>query len=1799
MNIRKAYHKWMSAFLAFTMMFSIIPVNVFQSTDSTAYAAHVIGGGGGLTGMQTGRWRANWCQNQQGVRISIVDNDGNIVMKKYDAIDILFSEPTARGPVYKFEGIKFQSDWNVDNKIFEIPVGYLNNYLIKSINDGPSSELLEHLQGTLKGTPESKPYPTEIDTMPQPIVQDSSGKYVGNGEEVKKFFVDGTLGSYKAGGYQVSIGKITGSVTAPTTPNYTKPSTPSTPTTPTVQNPSKPANTGNTTTTTNTPAVTTIKTPYGNVTSSWLATHANQCKNTSADALYNSRWMTQSEKSLASARLKGAQNRIRTIVKDALNGGCELTAAELAAKLNTIYSAWTYSYSMYLSGQTTYERMRVVNAEILEMINSAKQLYRCGLAVKESYHLPANDKTFIYKTYAGYADGSLYVVSDKILSVLNGIYVGYNEIPLGKAAVLVEDTSITTDYQGDTAKLYKADAIVQAYNDAVGDNDYDLSVLTTILNQSLIKVYGNQTASIMEGYALSKGAEKDDPVLVKDIMSLVGTGGKLSTSTVRNFLNKTVGGMTAAASEAIKQADIQGMMFNQNSEAEADAQAKAELEAEIAGQLFTAQMVKEELIPLIVDAMHSDGFTDVTYETILGILEGETEEEKLNIAANQINTVGLEAWLKSLNFSAITGTGSTLDIDAMKNAKGYIYALLDMKDDSGNFVFDIDIPVEKQAEFEAVAKDKTSPAQKFMFMGYGIVFEPIVWYAPVSSRSGNENSDWGQDTVDGYLYRSTKNYYITPTAFARYQMSNTSRRWYNEIGHISLGRVFPTSMYIDEKITYFEGGSKADGVITPISDAAMFTVKGTYHDKIAPRVSTKDLNNANFGYGWHFASGVQVEETLQVTWNDTVPSPGPAPDPTSLPDPSKKPDTGEPWDPTDPDYPYPDYPNGYPDKHFNIIKYYEIWDYSDPENPFVTERQGPTIRELNPNKIRIVDEPEFKVKDWYTTYLDGNFPNENDPNEIYDIHYADDIKEKTATSTGEVLTTVEMDKNNDKREDTLVVLLVKKINQPTPPPPGSGAITIQQSQITKTVRTNDGRIGGAPWGNYKFDFYIGEFQTTHSKKHQGCRCPGHGNRKNGYWSHSSPCRHPSTSCSMDMPGLAGDAELNYTFSGLHSISFGNSLEVGKGKHNELKPLTYSKQSGGDTSSYDFTLSGLNREEFHFTDDGRVLQGEEYVTVIWRHKDVPTMPIYKKADITNRWGDPHWSIPVSILPSDQKIPAKKRIDNGDRTYQLQINFGLNMGMSDIKATASCNSSDTTGTCGAATGCTYKQTLSTQLISGNWDYMFNASTLVKTWRGKAANKSHADEKMLPGNTNPVQKVQSGNHFEVTMVADQQTIKFFPYVKMTYLTNSLSMALQEENGVNVRQETYVFSEQESSILPNDAIEVGWVNGVENNSIELVSQQWSLHQRAVNNGKAWNGANQVLPGGAIYQLVIPEGQYTDVKIVTYQTVVDSETRTWLSTALTGDEYTETQVYNEHKQFVDTAADVLDKLRIVQWVNKNFNATTAWPANWDENAATTEVCVRGGGVDLTKLGLSHKSNSESKYYMQKWDFNAPASEGDLDILRNDQITTVFKAFTDTAGNVYVATYKLSGNDVAGMVDHMKDLNADTMQNKAADIDVLKVATKEKKWQDINTLLTGELKVIDDRTKFVTNVVKSLERNTGSDRTAAWAKDDGKWYNEAFDGIYLVRQASTLRVGFKDPLKRAAALDPALCPENKGESDLYSNAFLSQFCMNDRSDSAFAAGKEARYLATFKGQDILMPEMQGLYQTRKFYIPNANVQDLN
>ena len=73
-----------------------------------AYASYT--GSGGGSGSLDGS--GSWWVNKQGVRVSIVDKEGNTVLtgtsggKNYTSIDIVFSNPTSN--IYSMSGNKFQ-----------------------------------------------------------------------------------------------------------------------------------------------------------------------------------------------------------------------------------------------------------------------------------------------------------------------------------------------------------------------------------------------------------------------------------------------------------------------------------------------------------------------------------------------------------------------------------------------------------------------------------------------------------------------------------------------------------------------------------------------------------------------------------------------------------------------------------------------------------------------------------------------------------------------------------------------------------------------------------------------------------------------------------------------------------------------------------------------------------------------------------------------------------------------------------------------------------------------------------------------------------------------------------------------------------------------------------------------------------------------------------------------------------------------------------------------------------------------------------------------------------------------------------------------------------------------------------------------------------------------------------------------------------------------------------------------------------------------------------------------------------
>jgi hypothetical protein len=349
------------------------------------------------------------------------------------------------------------------------------------------------------------------------------------------------------------------------------------------------------------------------------------------------------------------------------------------------------------------------------------------------------------------------------------------------------------------------------------------------------------------------------------------------------------------------------------------------------------------------------------------------------------------------------------------------------------------------------------------------------------------------------------------------------------------------------------------------------------------------------------------------------------------------------------------------------------------------------------------------------------------------------------------------------------------------------------------------------------------------------------------------------------------------------------------------------------------------------------------------------------------------------------------------------------------------------------------------------------------------------------------------------------------------------------------------------------------------ITSTQWSGHKRAVEGNDGWQGNNQVLPGGATYFLANGE-RLPEVRVETWQTIMDNKERSALSESLGSNVYTLNTAIEEHDKIANNLKDSLEGLKVVQWVNGDHKATNAW-------TGSKAVKVEGGGVSLTRLGLNNKTSNEKKHYLTGTE---GASSPYLDVmgsLKNDNI--YFKIFADTQGNIYLS-YSTS---------------IEALKNATGDNPYISSATTEKilgKEDGINKLECWALE-IETKTKAITNFLRVLERNAGSDPTAEWV-NDGKWFNEAWDGIYLVKQMTSYSIGFNDPEVRAAALDPNLTPKSRGKRDMLTKAFLSQFRVEAPNSIS---------IGSFKGRSIQLEGLNGILETKKFYIPNITVQDLD
>lgn len=809
-------------------------------------------------------------------------------------------------------------------------------------------------------------------------------------------------------------------------------------------------------------------------------------------------------------------------------------------------------------------------------------------------------------------------------------------------------------------------------------------------------------------------------------------------------------------------------------------------------------------------------------------------------------------------------------------------------------------------------------------------------------------------------------------------------------------------------------------------------------------------------------------------------------------------------------------PQGY-EKEYNILKYYE-----DLYEDGTVEQVAKFIRRDNPPQIDVRDERDYKVRGWFVTTNDLKDYQEN--NEGYfecpedDIYTYEQAKDKFGyTKTG------------DKQTYGNPVFLDQ--NKLTSGSNGEKTLVvvlqrpIKMGDVNNPLTLNESEISKSittmdtnipNWGPRHFTFEYRSMSDSDTHYCSGCSTKHHSDGSTSKTCHGHSCR-----------AVWGDSYYKYVI--WNSATLDNLLEA--------------NSAGGRFASK--MINNIEDGNVSMGGGANTMSSAEYQTTIWRGEDVPTIASYKENS----------SIELNnLLKKYDKRPVGSRGLNG--SYIRKFNAQLDVHSSSDLENHSVHSRN---------GNTWHT--STHTYERQAEH--SGDVTVNVYRGankKAKGDTTNDKKLLTttpfGNTSSI-------HSSGYMVQQDIGITFYPYIRMTYQTT----------GDNTKNDVNILSQFYSEVLPNDFAEAAWYNPHEEESLTMSSVQWSLHAKAVNGGQDWNGANQVLPGGAIYQLSTQD--YTSkVSLVTWQTIMGDEERSKLAMELPANAYSMNRANSEHTNYVNQAKQVLEGLRIVQWVNGDTKATNAWTNNGQA------VKVVDGGENLSPLGLSGVASTEGKHRLAKDGTTDAANEGDLDIVSENQSTdTFFKVFSDTSGNIYFA--KSVGDKSA-----LESLNGTNIGNAQ------KILSKKDKAESVSAKLTGDAKELNDRTNIVTNFVKALERNTGNDPSASWAAD-GKWYNEAFDGIMVVRKCTTLDVGFNNTAKRTSSVDPNLMPKNKGVGDLFSTAYLSQFRCNEYSDSPIAAGKGNGYIGTFQGKDIYLEHMEDMYKSKKWYIPNVSVQDLN
>lgn len=389
-----------------------------------------------------------------------------------------------------------------------------------------------------------------------------------------------------------------------------------------------------------------------------------------------------------------------------------------------------------------------------------------------------------------------------------------------------------------------------------------------------------------------------------------------------------------------------------------------------------------------------------------------------------------------------------------------------------------------------------------------------------------------------------------------------------------------------------------------------------------------------------------------------------------------------------------------------------------------------------------------------------------------------------------------------------------------------------------------------------------------------------------------------------------------------------------------------------------------------------------------------------------------------------------------------------------------------------------------------------------------------------------------------AEAGSITFYPYIKMKYDTYNMPYSN------NYSQTAYVLENYARILHLRNGVTVRF-ESEDDNSLEVQSNQWSVHNSLMRNINSLFGttdnAYKVIPGGATLNIKNrDDAKSKDVRVITYQCVLEGDGKTQVDyTGSVNGDFTEATANSNHKYTVDSVVDALKNLKLELYGNKDAKKEP----------------FSGENITKSKAFNNKSISSDSKY---NWDnFN----DLYINVEEGNTSTEKYVFSTDTEGNIRM-------NDTV-------------------------ILTKN---QGVESISDRTAKIINDKTDVVNQLVKALERNTGSDNSTAWSMTDKRWYNEAFDGVTVYVQTTVIHTGLWDPMERTTVFDTKLTPNQSSKENIGTSFYVFQ--MRTASSSDTYSG-EANRLGSFMGVNVFSnADLTELYKTDKWYSSNVTTQDL-